>query len=238
MYFNSRSLLPKIDELRLLCGLHQPNCVCVVETWLDPEILDSEIQIQGFNTIRLDRNRHGGGVIVYVNSSFTLSCLCKGPDGLEFILFSVSCGNSKMTLGVLYRPPNACSSLLNTLFAVICNCLNEFSISDFMLVGDFNIDFLNPHSTQFSKLSAIMSSLFLSQVVNEPTRPSVNGSASSLLDLIFVSNPLCVISCQTIPALSYSHHLCLPYRCQLEGLQIDTKASSKQFGDTHAQILT
>lgn len=42
LYFNCRSLLPKIDELRSLCGLHHPDCVCAVETWLGPEILDSE----------------------------------------------------------------------------------------------------------------------------------------------------------------------------------------------------
>ena len=67
-----------------------------------------------------------------------------------------------MTLGVLYRPPNACMSLFDTLFSVLCNCLNKYSLSDLILLGDFIVDFLNPHSTQFSKLSVIMvSSLYL-----------------------------------------------------------------------------
>ena len=154
LYFNSRSLLPKLDELRLLCNLHHPDCICVVETWLDPEIFETEIEIQGYNIIRLDRNRHGGGVIVYVNSCFTFNCLCKGPDELEFIMFSVRYGNSKVALGVLYRPPHSCVSLLDTLFSVICNCLNKYNLSVFILLGDFNIDFLNSHSAQFCKLSA------------------------------------------------------------------------------------
>ena len=66
MYFNARSLLPKIDNLRGLCSLYFPDIICVVETWLHEDILDSEISIEGFSIMRLDRTRHGGGVIVYV----------------------------------------------------------------------------------------------------------------------------------------------------------------------------
>ena len=34
LYFNARSLPPKIDELRLICAATSPHIVCVVETWL------------------------------------------------------------------------------------------------------------------------------------------------------------------------------------------------------------
>ena len=51
--------------------------------------------------------------------SFINNCLCKGPDELEFIMFSISCGNSKMTLGVLYGPPNSCTSLFDTLMFLL-----------------------------------------------------------------------------------------------------------------------
>ena len=67
--------------------------------------------------------------------------------------------------------------------------------------------------------------LFLSQVVNEPTRPSGNGLAGSLLDLVFVSNLLCVTSCQTIPSLSNSDHLGLSISASLGGLTNHTMTS-------------
>ena len=92
------------------------------------------------------------------------------------------------------------------------------NLSDFMLLGDFNIDFLNTHSAQFCKLSDIMSNLFLIQTVSEPTRPSVNGSPGSLLDLVFISHPLDLISCQTIPALSNSDQLGLSITVSVGGL--------------------
>ena len=71
MYFNVRSLLPKIDNLRILCSVHSPDIICVVESWLDSDITDSEISIQGFSIIRLDRCRHGGGVLMYVKTVFS-----------------------------------------------------------------------------------------------------------------------------------------------------------------------
>ena len=53
-YFNVRSLLPKIDNLKLFCSVYSPDIICVVETWLDGDILDSEISIQGYSIVRLD----------------------------------------------------------------------------------------------------------------------------------------------------------------------------------------
>ena len=33
IYFNCRSLLPKLDELRAICATHCPDVVCLVETY-------------------------------------------------------------------------------------------------------------------------------------------------------------------------------------------------------------
>ena len=42
----------------------QVYVVCVVETWLGEEITDSEISLPDYQLYRLDRNRHGGGVLI------------------------------------------------------------------------------------------------------------------------------------------------------------------------------
>ena len=94
MYFNARSLLPKIDELRLICASSRPDVVCVVETWLCDEITDCEIAIPDFCVTRLDRNRHGGGVAFYVKSCLYSQVLLRSPFDLEFVLFSVANFNS------------------------------------------------------------------------------------------------------------------------------------------------
>ena len=88
VYYNACSLFPKIDNLRLICASLCPNCVCVVETWLSDEIHDSEISIQGYSHVRLDRSRHGGGLIIFVNKLFSFSVVFKGSPDLEFLLLS------------------------------------------------------------------------------------------------------------------------------------------------------
>jgi hypothetical protein len=54
--------------LRVICAIHSPDCVCIVESWLSNDILNSELCVCGYDVVRLDRNRHGGGVLLYINS--------------------------------------------------------------------------------------------------------------------------------------------------------------------------
>ena len=41
---------------------HKPHIICIVETCLNESILDSELCIDNYDAVRLDHNRHGGGV--------------------------------------------------------------------------------------------------------------------------------------------------------------------------------
>ncbi len=63
LHFNARSLLPKLDHLRSECAASKPQIVCITETRLDSNITDND----EYTIIRLDRNRHGGGVAMYHN---------------------------------------------------------------------------------------------------------------------------------------------------------------------------
>ena len=73
LYYNARSLLPKIDDLLLSVEALNPHIVCVVESWLSDDVDDNEINIPGFQLFRSDRYRHGGGVLMYVSSIFVVS---------------------------------------------------------------------------------------------------------------------------------------------------------------------
>ena len=69
LYYNARSILPKFEELRLICASENPDIVCLVETWLDGDIDDSELGIPSYSVIRLDHNRHCGGVALFLRGS-------------------------------------------------------------------------------------------------------------------------------------------------------------------------
>ena len=53
---------------------------CVVEAWLSEQISDAEISIPDYSVIRLDRNRDGGGIAIYVCNN-VINTLLYSPSG-------------------------------------------------------------------------------------------------------------------------------------------------------------
>ena len=79
-------MLPKIDELVALCSAENPDIVCLVETWLGDDALDNEIFVPNYSIVRLNRNRHGGGVAMYFHNSVVFNVLLCGRAGLELVV--------------------------------------------------------------------------------------------------------------------------------------------------------
>ena len=103
-----RSLIPKIDELRLIARNSDAAVIGVSETWLDSTVMDPEIKIDNYVLSRGDRNRNGGGVCAYVRADIAfkprLDLTC---DDLESIWIELLLPKTKPILtGVVYRPPN------------------------------------------------------------------------------------------------------------------------------------
>ena len=88
-----------MSYIQAIVSTRKPDIVYIVETWLSGDILDSEVSLQGYQLFRLDRNRHGGGVLMYVKNSLSCKLLvCGGLHELEFIAVSNFC--------LFYRPPS------------------------------------------------------------------------------------------------------------------------------------
>ena len=84
----------------------------------------------------------------------------------------------------------------------ILESLDVRILSSFVLLGDFNVDFYNHQHPLFCKLSRILHSFVLTQVVPEPTH--INPSGSTLIDLALLSAPSQLVNCNVIPPLSNS----------------------------------
>ena len=63
---NIPSLVRHIDELKMVMFSQTLDIPPINETRLDSTIADKDISIIGYNVVRKDRNRHGGGVLLYV----------------------------------------------------------------------------------------------------------------------------------------------------------------------------
>jgi hypothetical protein len=66
MHFNSRSLLPKVDELRAATKSVKPLFIATTETWFNNGISNTEVDINGYCIEWHDRNSRGGGVAIYI----------------------------------------------------------------------------------------------------------------------------------------------------------------------------
>jgi len=184
IYFNVRSLLPKISELQLLCLTENPDVVCVTETWLDVDVDDCEIEIPGYLCCRLDRNRHGGGLITYFKNTMDYKCVLSGPNSLELFFFLLHNGNCKICLGLLHRPPSSPSSVFDSLYNTLSS-LDPSWLSNLVLLGDFNVNYFCITTSLYKRLAECLSPFALRQVVQSATHHSPIGTPS-LIDLVFI----------------------------------------------------
>ena len=167
-----------------------------------------ELTISNYNLLRLDRNRHGGGILLYIRDILSFSLILSGPNSLEFLCvkihsYSHSHANN-FSLGVLYNPPDNVSYVLSILTSVL-QTLPPSIFSNFLLLGDFNVNYFDTSSAAFCQLDNMLSSFNLYQVVQEPTRVAISGNAT-LIDLALVSNREAVEDCSILPPLMNSDH--------------------------------
>ena len=66
IHVNIGSVLPKIEEIRYIARSVNLSIIGLSESKLDISVDDNEIKIPGFNILRKDRNRNGGGVMAYI----------------------------------------------------------------------------------------------------------------------------------------------------------------------------
>ena len=62
-HLNVNSLLPKIEKLRTLAINTNISVLGITETKLDNTVSNEELKIDGYNLLRSDRNKNGGGVV-------------------------------------------------------------------------------------------------------------------------------------------------------------------------------
>lgn len=110
----TRSVFPKIDELRVSLLFNPVDFVAVTESWLHADLPDSAVGIGGYEVHRKDRSgRRGGGVAAFVSSSVP----CKRLENMEHPDFECLWLNlrphrlprsvTSIYFAVVYNPPNS-----------------------------------------------------------------------------------------------------------------------------------
>ena len=186
-HINTWSLITKIDQFRMMCN-DAFDIICVNETLCDKTVYDSELQLHGYNILRKDRNRNGGGVALYINETFNFkkrNDLC--DDNVECIWAEITPPHrSPILVCAIYNPNGKDVDFSGRLSVMLTNAsINDIEI---VVLGDFNCDFTpNVNAKEVRDLKCVRDMHQLHQFINLPTR--VTPHSKTIIDLFFTSKP-------------------------------------------------
>lgn len=211
-HLNAQSLcarqLSKFEEFKNCFTESKVDIVCVTETWLNDNVNDTSIQVDGYTILRHDRKTgRGGGICVY--HKMDIDCriisgsnlLAGQPDGdrTEYLFIEVRANGEKFLLGVIYSPPEEdCSNILEQRLAEM-----SLGYKNIVLIGDFNTN-LNKICSKTTRFRETLINLGLFPVNNEPTHFYPGGS--SLIDLLITNDTNFVLNFNQVSASGFSHH--------------------------------
>ena len=156
-----RSMVKNIDEFRMYALNHQYEIICVSETWLDNTV-DNNHELDGYDLLRKDKNRHGGVVVKLIRSTINYKIRS------DTITVAIT---KPFLLNTWYRPPDMPVDVftdyeLRNILVQKMDCENK----EIICIGDFTCDWLSPEKSETKKLSDFANMFQLEQFVKEPTR--------------------------------------------------------------------
>ena len=184
-HLNTRSLYPKIYEIRSIVDKSDFDIFCVSETWLHEYMKDDEIHIPGYNIFRRDRiTGVGGGVCIYVKENINLRTDLMF-ENIEAIWAEIRQGDSKYLVSCIYRPPSATTEYYERIVDMFESArMTEYPV---ISLGDLNFDYVMNETLSTIPIYYIETAYKMRQLIDQQTR--VDDKTSSILDVILTSHP-------------------------------------------------
>ena len=218
---NCLSLFNKLSELRQLVFDREPSLIALTETWLVPDVKDSELDIPNFSLFRSDSPRgRCGGVALYLSNKLEGAVLA--DNGLNtphlntlWITLPLE-KRDRLLIGLIYRSPATSEAENNSLLSYLSELSLTHHFSHLLLMGDFNapnLDWLNyrvPNSGFSKSFFEIVIQKPWFQHVQFPTRSRSN-QIPSLLDLVISNERHYVDTVESLPPLGSSDHSVLVF---------------------------
>ena len=177
-HLNINFLYQKFEPLKDLVK-RRVDILVISETKLDNSFPMGEFEIEGYFTpIRLDRNCHGGGIILYVRSDLPCKELNthKLPNDVDGIFAELTIRKTKWLFVAGYNNKkeniaNFLSHLSKGIDKYICNYEN------FLILGNFNISIPDDNMNIFCE------TYDLKNLINEPTcyKNAINPSSIDVI---------------------------------------------------------
>ena len=118
----------------------------IIEIRLDSNSPDSQFVIDGLRQPHcLDRNKHGGGVTIFVNEDIPSKSASKHtlPDDIEGMFIEINLRKTKWLILGTHRPPSQPDDYF---FKAVGNALDQHpkTYEKFLLLEDFNAEDTEP----------------------------------------------------------------------------------------------
>lgn len=183
IHVDSRSVLSKMEELKIIANNTYASVICITETWLDKSVTDVEVRIPGYNIIRQDRNISGGGVSMYIKSGFAYNYRTDlVNDKSEAIWCDILSPKTKaIVIGCCYRPPMQ-GDFLDSREECISEISSEMEV---LILGDMNICVQKKLGHLYRKYNNIPSMYGMSQIINQTRETS---TTATILDHIICNS--------------------------------------------------
>ena len=136
----------------------------ISESKLNTTFPMNQFHIFGFKVFRRDRNRFGGGLILYVNKNIPCRPLNDHPTfpNLELITIEIHQNKHRWLFISIYKPPSQShKEFTNRLSSIIDYYSPKYK--NLILIGDFNLSIENQH------LDALIQAYNLNNFINKPT---------------------------------------------------------------------
>lgn len=203
---NINGLLGHIDQLRMLLFDLDFDIMAINETKLDCSYNNDLVKIDGYSLERNDRNKHGGGVALYIRNA--LSYTVRNDlvvANLEIIVIEVHKPKSKPFLvSTWYRPPGSPSDLFRD-FELFLQAV-DFEDKESILLGDINCDLAaQPKDSLASQIEFIYDTYQYSQLITGYTR--VTNTSKSMIDHLITNKPQTISGSGVLPVTLSDHYL-------------------------------
>jgi hypothetical protein len=145
-HINARDILSKykLNDIKIILSRDNYDVFAVTETWLWPQILDNELNSDGYNIARCDRpsiksyNTRRGGTVVYVKTEYDLKQqdqTFSHPDKVQALKLKISKKYMKpLVIFSIYRTnetPNSFIDVANAFCKYFTTpVINKRTISD------------------------------------------------------------------------------------------------------------
>ena len=207
-HLNINSIRRKFTEVSELCSGNIVDILFLSETKLDASFPTAQFHISGFKCHRADRNCNGGGIMVYIRSDIAhrrrndMENAVTSP--IESLIIEVIIRKENWLFACLYNPHNKYKAVCCESIDEIFKFMERESISMPFIVGDLNINLLDPNESKC--LTDCMDVTGLQNIIKGPT--CFKGKDGTLLDIVLTTSPRRVASTVNLnTGVSDFHHL-------------------------------